>query len=72
MNKDELIVKQQLEIEELRHRLELYFWAAKSAHNRLVYVQQWSMKDDKFANVAMCAAVEGARDLEDILDGERT
>ena len=71
MNKDELIVKQQLEIEELRHRLELYFWAAKSAHNRLVYVQQWSMKDDKFANVAMCAAVEGVRDLEDILDGER-
>ena len=71
MSKDELIVKQQLEIEELKQRIESYYESAKSVHNRLVYVQQWSMKDDKFANVAMCAAVEGVRDLEDILDGER-
>ena len=71
MNKDELIIKQQLEIEGLKQRIESYYESVKSAHRRLVYVQQWSTKDDKFSHVSMMAAIEAARDLDDVLDGER-
>ena len=71
MNKDELIVKQQIEIEALKRRIEFYRESARSAYGSFIKIQQWDMKDDEFPKVSMSAAIFGAHELRLIIDGER-
>jgi len=61
MTKDELIVKQQLEIGELKTAIKEYENACDNARNILWRPEQWSVKCPDFPKVAMSAIVR-ARD----------
>ena len=66
MNKDKLIVKQQLEIEELKERLALYDQSIHEALNELYMPEQWSTKCPDFPKVAMTGIVKARKAIEDI------
>ena len=61
MNKDELIVKQQLEIESLKIQIDTYELACSDARACLNHPEQWSMKCPDFPKVAM-RGILSARD----------
>ena len=62
MNKDELIVKQQLEIEELKLKIADHEDACSGAISCLCRPEQWSTKCSDFPKVAMSGIV-GAPDI---------
>lgn len=66
MTKDELIVKQQLEIEELKTVVENIKAACKEARNHLWQPEQWSTKCPDFPKVAMRGIVRARQAIEDI------
>ena len=66
MSKDELIVKQQLEIEELKVRLAEHIEAVYDALGCLNHPEQWSMSCPDFPQVAMTGIVGARRAIEDI------
>jgi len=66
MTKDELIVKQQLEIEELKEKIESIRSACALARNHLWWPEQWSVKCPDFPKVAMTGIVQAMRALDDI------
>lgn len=61
MSKDELITKQQLEIEELKNEITAYKAACSDARHYLWRPEQWSMKCPDFPKVAM-QGILGARE----------
>lgn len=61
MTKDELIAKQQIEIEELKIQARDYRQAIADALDYLHHPEQWSMKCPDFPKVAM-RGILGARD----------
>jgi hypothetical protein len=61
MTKEELIVKQQLEIEELKWQIMEYKSACSDARGYLCRPEQWSMKCPDFPRVAM-RGILAARD----------
>ena len=63
MNKDELIVKQQLEIEELKITIKRDRAAIYEAYQSCIHTQQWSIKANEFPNISMDNAVFCAREL---------
>jgi len=66
MSKDELIVKQQLEIESLKETvLECKSIFAEASHY-LIYVQQWSIDADEFPRVAMSGVVKACNQLNSL------
>lgn len=66
MTKDELIVKQQLEIEELKEVAKENKATCTAAIRELIYVEQWSPKASEFPNVAMMAIVKARDALESV------
>ena len=66
MSKDELIAKQQIEIEELKAEIEEIRDACKIARNYLWRPEQWSMKCPDFPMVAMRGIVKARQAMEDI------
>ena len=66
MTKDELITKQQLEIEELKAKIVDITSACSEARSHLIYPEQWSIKDPDFPKVAMAGIVKALRAIEDI------
>lgn len=62
MTKDELITKQQLEIEELKKEVKNHKIARSDAKMILIHAEQWSTKSDEFPKVAMSAIVR-SRDI---------
>ena len=53
MTKDELVAKQQREIEDLKQVISEQSEAAKAARSHLVHIQQWSPEASEFPSVAM-------------------
>lgn len=66
MTKDELIVKQQLEIEKLKEQIAEYKGACEEARNYLWRPEQWSTKCPDFPKVAITGIVKARRAIEDI------
>lgn len=66
MDKNELIVKQQLEIEELKIVIDEYKKACDAARNHLWRPEQWSMKCPDFPKVAMSGILRARDAIEDI------
>ena len=66
MTKDELITKQQLEIEELKAEISEIKAACREARNYLWRPEQWSMKSPEFPKVAMLGIVKARQAIEDI------
>jgi len=66
MDKDELITKQQLEIEALKIVIAGYKSACADARNFLWRPEQWSTKCPDFPKVAMSGIVRARQALEDI------
>ncbi len=66
MGKDELIVKQQLEIEELKEVISNYKDACSNARNYLWRPEQWSTKCPDFPNVAMSGIVKARQAIDGI------
>lgn len=66
MNKDELIAKQQLEIEYLKSEIESIRSACASARNHLWRPEQWSTKCPDFPKVAMTGIVQARQALDDV------
>ena len=65
MTKDELVVKQQLEIEELKGWIADYKDARDCALGCLNHPEQWSMKCPDFPKVAMRGIVAAREILSD-------
>lgn len=66
MTKDELITKQQLEIEELKLEVASIRAACAEACAHLWRPEQWSTKCPDFPKAAMTGIVQARRVLEDI------
>lgn len=66
MNKEELIVKQQLEIEELKTTIDNYKKACDDARNYLWRPEQWSTKCPDFPKVAMSGIVKARQAIDGI------
>lgn len=66
MSKDELIIKQQLEIEDLKEVISNYKIACNDARNHLWRPEQWSTKCPDFPKVAMKGIVLARQSIEDI------
>jgi len=66
MNESELIVKQQLEIAELKELITEYKTACSDARNYLLRPEQWSAKCPDFHKVAMSGIVQARQAIEDI------
>lgn len=66
MTKEELITKQQLEIEELKNEIEEYKKACKDARSYLWRPEQWSMTCSDFPAVAMSGIVRARQSIEGI------
>jgi len=66
MTKEELIVKQRLEIEELKQKIAEYEDACREARNYLWRPEQWSTKCPDFPKVAMAGIVKARQAIEDI------
>jgi len=66
MDKNELITKQQLEIEDLKIVISGYKGACADARNFLWRPEQWSTKCPDFPKVAMSGIVRARQALEDI------
>ncbi|MGI2095482.1 hypothetical protein [Shewanella glacialipiscicola] len=66
MSKDELITKQQLEIEDLKSTIADYKSACNDARCYLFRPEQWSTKCPDFPKVAMTGIVQALRAIEDI------
>ncbi len=64
MDKNELIAKQQLEIEDLKIELGQKNAQISSAYNLVNFVQQWSTKCDDFPRMAMNRCIQITRELE--------
>ncbi len=65
MSKDKLIVRQQLEIEELKDKLKDYQKACSKARSHLWHPEQWSVKCPDFPRVAMKGILSARDALED-------
>lgn len=66
MTKDELIVKQKLEIEELKQGIYDYKMACSEARMHLYRPEQWSMKCPDFPKVAMAGIVNARQAIDSI------
>ena len=66
MTKDELITKQQLEIEGLKSRISIYKDACEEARGCLNHPEQWSMKCSDFPKVAMRGILSARDAISDI------
>ena len=66
MTKDELVTKQQLEIEALKERLKDYKSGIDSALNCLCFIEQWSPKCPDFPRVAMNNVLQARDAIRDI------
>jgi hypothetical protein len=66
MGKDELIVKQQLEIEELKNKVEMQTELINTARGFLYIPEQWNFKCTEFPKVAMKSIVSALRAIDDI------
>jgi len=66
MNKDELIAKQQMEIEDLKSEIDGYKDYCKDARNFLNYAEQWSTKCPDFPKVAMRSIVQARCAIDEI------
>jgi len=66
MTKDELITKQQLEIEDLKATISANKEAAKDALRHLYAPEQWSTKCPDFPKVAMQGIIRARQAIEDI------
>lgn len=66
VTKDELIVKQQLEIESLKVKIAERKESCRSALQNLIFAEQWSPKCESFPRVAMKAIVRARQEIEDI------
>jgi hypothetical protein len=66
MTKDELITKQQLEIEELKATISENKEDVRGAMLILIHAEQWSTKCDDFPGVAMSAIVRARDALESV------
>ncbi len=64
MDKNELIAKQQLEIEELKIELDQKNAQISSAYNLANFVQQWSTKCEGFPKMAMTRCIQITRALK--------
>jgi len=64
MTKDELITKQQLEIEDLKVIIEEYKDACNAVRGYLWRPEQWSTKCPDFPKVAMTAIVQVNRSID--------
>jgi hypothetical protein len=64
MNKDELIVKQALEIEQLKETIQDYKNAISDARNCLWRPEQWSTKCPDFPKVSMNGILKARNALE--------
>ena len=64
MNKDDLIVKQQLEIEGLKEEINNYKEVCRDARLFLVHPEQWSEKSALFPSVAMRGIVGALRAID--------
>lgn len=66
MTKDELITKQQLEIETLKAEMEGMMEVIRDARNHLWRPEQWNPKCDDFPRVAMIGIVSAREVLDSI------
>ncbi|MCS6175350.1 MULTISPECIES: hypothetical protein [Shewanella] len=66
MTKDELITKQQIEIEELKLTIDSYKATCDAVRGYLCMPYQWSTKCPDFPEVAMKGIVQVIRAIEDI------
>lgn len=66
MNKDELLVKQQIEIEGLKITIEEYKSACDDVRNLLWRPEQWSTKCPDFPKVAMSAIVQARQAIDSL------
>jgi hypothetical protein len=64
MTKDELIVKQQMEIEELKTNISDIKSVRDEVRSHLVRVEQWSTKCPDFPRIAMNGVVLSLRAME--------
>ncbi len=65
MTKDNLIIKQQLEIEELKEKIAAYKSACSDARGYLWRPEQWNFKCPDFPKVAMSAIIKARQALDD-------
>jgi hypothetical protein len=66
VTKDELIVKQQLEIEELKLAIDDYKNTCNAVRGYLWGPEQWSIKCPDFPKVAMTGIVQAMRAVDDV------
>ena len=66
MTKDDLIIKQQLEIEELKIEISEMKAACNEARNHLWRPEQWSTKCPDFPKVAMSGIVKARQAIDGI------
>lgn len=66
MTINELIVKQQLEIEELKTTIDSYKEACSEARRALNHPEQWSTKCPDFPKVAMRGILRARQAIEDV------
>jgi hypothetical protein len=66
VTKGELIVKQQLEIEELKNQISAYKEACDDVSQYLCGPEQWSIKCPDFPKVAMSGIVRAMQVVRDI------
>lgn len=66
MDKDGLIVKQQLEIEDLKQAIASYKCACRDARNYLHHPEQWSIKCPDFPKAAMLGIVRARQAIDGI------
>jgi len=66
MTKDELIAKQQIEIENLKAEIDGMKSAINEARNYLWRPEQWNLKSDDFPRVAMIGIISANEVLDSI------
>lgn len=66
MDRDELIIKQQLEIEELKSTINNYKNICDDVRGYLVRPEQWNHNAPEFPNVAMKGIVQALRSIDGI------
>lgn len=66
MTTNELIVKQQLEIEQLKSEIKEYEAACQEARSALNHPEQWSTKCPDFPKVAMRGILRARQALESV------
>jgi len=64
MNKDALIVKQQLEIEELKRCNSIYKDVCEKVKVHLFRPYMWDVKCPDFPKIAMCGIVKAMQEVE--------